>query len=180
MTEGIGKSFPPTGSVETPPVLRALVAAHRSLAELKGMARTIPNEGLLLSTLSLQEAQSSSEIENVITTQDALYRHHVQPPAVDPATKDVARYADGLHKGLRTVRKAGLLTLNTILEIQAVLAGNNAGLRKTPGTVMSGSTIIQGSAMPASGPASALAAPVRPCLRPSGITPDTASSSGAC
>ena len=72
-------SFPPDVSLETKPVLRALVLAHRYLAELKGVARTIPNEGLLISTLSLQEAQSSSEIENIITTQDAFINIRFSP-----------------------------------------------------------------------------------------------------
>jgi len=128
--------FPPTGALETPAVLRALVSAHRYLAELKGVARTIPNEGLLVSTLSLQEAQSSSEIENIITTQDALYRYQVQPSSVDPTSKEVARYAEGLEVGFRAVRETGLLTLNTILQVQATLEGNDAGFRRTPGTVL--------------------------------------------
>lgn len=128
--------FPPAGSLETPAVLRALVAAHRHLAELKGVARTIPNEGLLVSTLSLQEAQSSSEIENIITTQDALYRYQVQPASVDPASKEVAWYAEGLDVGFRAVRETGLLTLNTILRVQAALEHNDAGFRRTPGTVL--------------------------------------------
>lgn len=136
MALNIEEHFPPTGPLETPAVLRALVAAHRHLAELKGMARTIPNEGLLVSTLSLQEAQSSSEIENIITTQDALYRYQVQPESVDPASKEVAWYADGLNAGFREVRDSGLLTLNTILRVQAVLEGNGAGFRRTPGTVL--------------------------------------------
>lgn len=70
-------------------MLWALVAAHRHLAELKGVARSNPNERLLVYTLSLQEAQSSSEIENIITTQDALYRYQVQPGSVDPASEVV-------------------------------------------------------------------------------------------
>lgn len=132
----IEEHFPPTVTLETAPVLRALVASHRSLAELKGVARTIPNEGLLVSTLSLQEAQSSSEIENIITTQDALYRYQVQPSSAEPASKEVAWYAEGLQVGFRAVRGTGLLTLNTILEIQAELEGNDAGFRRTPGTVL--------------------------------------------
>lgn len=132
----IEEHFPPKGPLETPAVLRALVSAHRRLAELKGVARTIPNEGLLVSTLSLQEAQSSSEIENIITTQDALYRYQVQPSSVDPASKEVAWYADGLSVGFRAVRETGLLPLNTILRVQSVLEGNDAGFRRTPGTVL--------------------------------------------
>jgi len=102
---------------------------------LQFLSRSSLNEGLLISTLSLQEAQSSSEIENIITTQDALYRQQLQPAEADPASKEVARYVDGLRAGLHAVRRTGLLTVNTILEIQAVLEGNTAGFRKTPGTV---------------------------------------------
>ncbi|MEX0828084.1 MAG: Fic family protein [Haliea sp.] len=128
--------FPPTGILETPAILRALVPAHRHLAELKGIARSIPNENLLISTLSLQEAQSSSEIENIITTQDALYRYQLQPEAADPVSKEVAWYAQGLDAGFRQVRESGLLTLRTIQEVQQVLEGNAAGFRATPGTVL--------------------------------------------
>jgi cell filamentation protein, protein adenylyltransferase len=122
--------------LETDAVLRALVPAHRYLAELKGLARSIPNEGLLVSTLSLQEAQSSSEIENVITTQDALYKYQIQPQTADPVSKEVAHCAGGLETGFQQVRTSGLLTLNTILAVQAELEGNDAGLRKTPGTLL--------------------------------------------
>ena len=127
MVVNICEHFPPRGPLETPAVLRALVAAHRQLAELKGMARSIPNERLLVSTLSLQEAQSSSEIENIITTQDALYRYQVQPGSVDPASLEV---------GFQAVRASGLLRLSTIVAVQATLEGNDAGLRRTPGTVL--------------------------------------------
>ena len=132
----IREHFPPRGPLETPAVLRALVAAHRHLAELKGVARSIPNERMLVSTLALQEAQSSSEIENIITTQDALYRYQVQPGSVDPASKEVAGYAQSLEVGIQAVRASGLLRLSTILEVQAILEGNDAGLRRTPGTVL--------------------------------------------
>ena len=128
--------FPPDQPLETDAVLRALVQAHRYLAELKGVARTIPNEGLLISTLTLQEAQSSSEIENIITTQDALYKYRIQPQHADPVSKEVAHYAEGLDAGFRQVRTSGLLTLNTILDVQSALEGNDAGFRKTPGTVL--------------------------------------------
>ncbi len=128
--------FPPNQLLETDAVLRALVQAHRYLAELKGLARTLPNEDLLISTLSLQEAQSSSEIENIITTQDALYKYQIRPQKADPVSKEVAHYAEGLEIGFRQVRDSGLLTLNTMLAVQEALEGNDAGFRKTPGTVL--------------------------------------------
>lgn len=135
MTHADLEPLPPKGILESPAVLRALVKAHRHLAELKGIAQTIPNESILLSSLSLQEAQSSSAIENIITTQDALYKHELQT-SVDPVTKEVAHYAEALRLGYHLVKTQGTLTLNTILDIQACLEGNRAGFRKVPGTVL--------------------------------------------
>jgi Fic family protein len=91
--------LPPQSELETRAVLKRLAPAHRYLAELKGLASTIPNEHILINTLALQEAKDSSEIENIITTQDALYRYRVQPDQADPVSKEVAHYADGLHIG---------------------------------------------------------------------------------
>lgn len=128
--------LPPNGEIETPAVLKALISAHRHLAELKGVARTIPNEGILISTLALQEAQSSSEIENIITTQDKLYKFSLHSNNSDPVTKEVAHYAHALHFGYNKTKKTQSLTLNTIVELQEILEGNRAGFRKTPGTVL--------------------------------------------
>lgn len=64
--------LPPEGEIETPFVLKALIHAHRHLVELKSIAKTIPNEEMLISMLALQEAQSSSEIENIITTEERV------------------------------------------------------------------------------------------------------------
>ncbi len=122
--------------LEKPGILKELLKAHRHLAELKGIAKTIPNQGILLSTLSLQEAKDSSEIENIITTQDALYKYRLQAGVQDLSAKEVSNYADGLEVGFRAVHESGLLTLNTILKIQQTLEGNRAGFRKVPGTVL--------------------------------------------
>ncbi|MGE3802787.1 MAG: Fic family protein [Candidatus Kapaibacterium sp.] len=128
--------LPPDTFLETPEVMRRLVKAHRYLAELKGIAKTIPNEHILISTLTLQEAQNSSAIENIITTQDALYKYKLKPESQEVATKEVADYASALEIGFRKVAEVGLLTLSTILDVQATLEGNNAGFRKVPGTVL--------------------------------------------
>jgi len=129
-------TLPLDKAFETPHVMRALVQAHRYLAELKGVAKSMPNESILISTLTLQEAQSSSEIENIITTQDALYRYQIQPNAIDTASKEVSHYAEALSLGFNEIKSKGALTLNIIMNIQAVLEGNDAGFRKTPGTVL--------------------------------------------
>jgi Fic family protein len=120
---------------DTTPILKRLAAAARQLAELKGVAETIPNQGMLINTLSMQEAKDSSEIENIVTTHDELFQESLTPDRVSSAaTKEVLRYKHALHVGFRAVRKTGLLTMNNILEIQGALEHNKAGFRKIPGT----------------------------------------------
>jgi Fic family protein len=121
--------------LESRTVLKKVAEAHRYLAELKGVAATIPNEEILINTLTLQEARHSSEIENIITTQDDLYRAVVSDEAsVSPETKEVQDYATALRAGFRSVRQSRLIRLNDILLIQETLEKNQAGLRKLPGT----------------------------------------------
>ncbi len=123
--------------LDTIPVLKKLASAHRYLAELKGAVLSIPNESILISTLGLQEAKDSSEVENIITTQDELYRQELfDESAVNPAAKEVSRYAVALRKGFEMVREKGLLTNNHILAIQRELIQNDAGFRKLPGTAL--------------------------------------------
>ncbi|MBF0470042.1 MAG: Fic family protein [Gammaproteobacteria bacterium] len=120
---------------ETRKVLRQLAASHRYLAELKGMAATIPNESILISTLTLQEAKDSSEIENIITTHDELYKGTLFQEFIgNPAAKEVNSYATALQIGFEQVRKDRLITVNRLLSIHQELENNDAGLRKLPGT----------------------------------------------
>lgn len=122
---------------DRPDILKQLNAASRSLAELKGVAGSMPNQGILISTLGLQEAKDSSEIENIITTQDELFRELAFPDAAaSAATKEVARYRQALRVGYEAVKSSGLLTNNHILTIQAALERNFAGFRKLPGTAL--------------------------------------------
>jgi len=122
---------------ETKQIFKKLQAASRALAELKGVALTIPNQNILISTLSLQEAKDSSAIENIITTQDELYRSDVKRGYfASTAAKEVHRYASALRSGFQSVKETGLLTNNHIQAIQAELEGNNAGFRSQAGTVL--------------------------------------------
>lgn len=123
--------------IETIAIYKQLAKAHRALAELKGIAETIPNESILISTLSLQEAKDSSEIENIITTQDDLFRSDAASRAfVTIAAKEVHFYANALRCGFERVRKERLLRVAQILEVQAILEENDAGFRKLPGTAL--------------------------------------------
>ena len=130
---------------ETSAILKKLASSSRKLAELKGIAASIPNQGILINTLGLQEAKDSSEIENIVTTHDDLFKDDVLPEAfANPAAKEVLRYRQALRVGFEQVRASGLLTANHIIEIQGELERNNAGFRKLPGTALkdsSGQTI---------------------------------------
>jgi Fic family protein len=120
---------------DTPAILKKLAISSRRLAELKGIAGSIPNQGILINTLGLQEAKDSSEIENIITTHDELFKDDVLPEAfANPAAKEVLRYRQALRIGFEQVKESGLITANHIIEIQAELERNNAGFRKLPGT----------------------------------------------
>ncbi len=137
MEEAKIRPLPLSIDLETKPVLRALGEANRQLGELKGIAKTMPNENILIHTLSLQEAKDSSEVESIVTTHDELYRARIDhSPALSPATKEVERYREALYEGYRAVRERGLLTSSVIRRIQATLEGNDAGFRSQTGTTL--------------------------------------------
>jgi Fic family protein len=124
-------------TLETPDVFRALTTATRQLAEFKGIVATIPNEQILLSALSLQEAKDSSAIENIVTTHDELFREAADASGTStPASKEVLRYREALAVGWDLVKQHRLLTANHIQRIQTVLEPSRAGFRKVPGTVL--------------------------------------------
>jgi Fic family protein len=124
---------------DRPDILKQLNAASRRLAELKGVAASMPNQHILISTLGLREAKDSSEIESIVTTHDELFRAVAFPGGPgSAASKEVARYRQALHIGFEAVRTSGLLTNNHILDIQAELEMNRAGFRKLPGTALKG------------------------------------------
>lgn len=129
------------GHIETKAVLKKAAQAHRYLAELKGIAATIPNEAILINTLSMQEAKDSSEIENIVTTHDALYKANLNVEAINSAsTKEVQDYARALNHGFRAVRQSGIIRLNDILAVQEEIEQNKAGLRRLPGTELKNTT----------------------------------------
>ena len=135
MSEASPNLLPPSVDLETKAILRKTASAHRYLAELKGIAASIPNADILITTLGLQEAKDSSEIENIITTHDELYKAGLFSDFIGgPAAKEVNRYAVALRKGFELVRDNQLLTTNLILEIHRELEQNHGGIRKLPGT----------------------------------------------
>lgn len=129
-------NLPLSYDLETKEILRQVNRANRKLAELKGVAQTIPNEQILISSLTLQEAKDSSEVENIVTTQDELYKADLdlKNVVINASTKEVLNYRQAMQRGFELVRRTKLLTLNDIKKIQEELEYNKAGFRSIPGT----------------------------------------------
>src|SRR6266478_1165148 len=135
--------LPPPISLETPPVLKATTRAGRALAELKGRSHIIPNPTILLNTLVLQEAKFSSEIENILTTNDELYRGLAaqgQGNDLSPQAKEVLHYRDALWHGVRVLEQRPFLSTNLAVELVNIIKENNSGIRNLPGTKVQNKT----------------------------------------
>jgi Fic family protein len=126
--------LPPTADLETPAVLKAVIRASRSLAELKGRTRTVPNASILLNTIVLQEARASSEIENIFTTSDELYRSmSADSPDVSPHAKEVLHYNEALWHGAEALRERGAISAELTIEIVRMIKDDVPGVRGHPG-----------------------------------------------
>ena len=134
-------TLPLTYDLETKAILKQVNAANKKLAELKGVAQTIPNENILISTLVLQEAMDSSAVENIITTSDDLYKAdlNIEGQIKNAAAKEVLLYREAMSVGFSLARKKKIISLNDIIAIQQTLEHNNAGFRKVTGTVLKSS-----------------------------------------
>ena len=127
--------LPPTTELETKPVLKQCVTARAALAELKQAAELIPNPAMLINTLPLLEARASSEIENIVTTADKLFRHLQADAGADPATKEALRYRRALLEGVQAL-KTRPLTTRTAESICTQIKGVEMSMRKVPGTAL--------------------------------------------
>lgn len=126
--------LPPTARLETEAVLKAAIRASRSLAELKGRTRTVPNPAILLNTIALQEARASSEIEAIFTTSDELYRGlSAESADISPHAKEVLHYNGALWHGAEALRAHRVLSAKLAIELVGMIKPEDAGLRRTPG-----------------------------------------------
>lgn len=127
--------LPPVTEIESFAVLKKTILASRALSELKGAIIKLPNPTLFINAICLQEAQASSAIENIITTQDELFKATVSDRAIENnATKEVIHYKDALWYGLTQLDKKPLLTTNLFVAIMQIIKENQSGIRNTPGT----------------------------------------------
>jgi len=134
------KKLPPKVELETRHVLKQLARSHRALAELKGFADIIPNKNILINAITINEAKDSSEIENIITTHDELFKAMSGDNYKSPSAKEVVNYRTAIWHGYKMVKEKGFLSTNMIIEIQGVIESNRAGIRKLPGTVLKNET----------------------------------------
>jgi Fic family protein len=135
--------LPPPADLETRAVLKKCIAANRALAELKGAGDLIPNQAILINSIPLQEAKASSEIENIVTTSDALYRAAASEKAsVDSATKEVLRYRTALKCGYDLLAERPL-SVNLMIEVCRILRNADVDVRRVPGTAIANQTTRQ-------------------------------------
>jgi len=128
-------TLPPQADVETKTVLKQCISSRAALAELNQSAKLIPNQGMLINTLPLLEAQSSSEIENIVTTTDKLFQYAQEEHQADATTKEALRYRTALFTGFKELVKKPLST-NTCIAICSQLKGQEMQIRKVPGTAL--------------------------------------------
>lgn len=128
--------LPPKTELETKRVLKATIGARTALAELKGAGGLIPNQRVLVDAIALQEAKSSSEIENIVTTNDELYRAFADEGRnADPQTKEVLGYHAALWSGYQGIRSGEWqLTTRFFEHLVATIRGIDTGVRRVPGT----------------------------------------------
>ena len=128
---------PEPEKMETIKILKQEAKSAAAIAELKGIANIIPNQSILINAIVLREAKDSSEIENIITTQDELYKAvSATLSKANPSTKEVMFYREALYVGFQKIKKRDLLSISDIIEIQKILVQNDAGIRNTPGTAL--------------------------------------------
>ena len=120
--------------LETKEIMREASKANRKLAELKGYSEIVPNKNILINAITLNEAKESSEIENIITTYDELFSALSKEEFLFGAAKEVINYKEALWRGIELIKQKGFLTTNMFVEVQAIIEGNKAGIRKQGGT----------------------------------------------
>lgn len=125
------EKLPLEKDIETKRILKQLSRASRALAELKGVAQTMPNQNILINAIMINEAKTSSSIENIVTTHDEIYKAMVKTNEASPAAKEVTDYRAAILEGYKLVKEKQMINTNIIIKIQEKLEHNQAGIRST-------------------------------------------------
>lgn len=120
--------------LKTPRILESLNEASRSLAELKGFANSIPNQYILINAITINEAKDSSEIENIVTTHDSIYKVLTESGFKDESAKEVVDYRSAIWRGYEIIKEKEFISTNILVELQGMIEHNKAGIRKNLGT----------------------------------------------
>lgn len=128
--------LPPPVDLETRKILKQCILSRAAIAELRQAALCIPNQGILINTVPLLEAQASTEIENIVTTSDRLFRYRDTEESADPATKEALRYCQALLDGYRSLAKRPLST-GTAEQVCSKIRDKETRVRRVPGTALS-------------------------------------------
>ena len=128
-------SLPPKVEIETKEILKKVILAREALARLRIANKRLPNEFVLINSVMLQEAKISSEIENIVTTNDDLYQAMVSgTEQINPQIKEVLHYPTALWEGFNFVKKNGFLNTNLFIKLVAIIKETDSGIRKITGT----------------------------------------------
>ena len=123
------KKLPLDVNIETSKILKQLSDTSRALAELKGVAKAMPNQNVLINAIMINEAKSSSKIENIVTTHDEIYRAMVKQQDTSYAAKEVVDYRAAVWRGYELIKEKGMINTNIIIDVQKKLEHNEAGIR---------------------------------------------------
>ena len=127
--------LPPAAELESKAVLKQAIASRTAMANLRGAAKLLPNQGVLIQAIGLQEAKLSSEIENIVTTNDDLFRGFANDgEGASPQTKEVLRYKDALWQGHQWVKQGMPLTTRLFETLYQTVKLADDGVRRLPGT----------------------------------------------
>lgn len=129
------KKLPPNYNFDTVEILKQLSSSHKALAELKGYSEIVPNKNILINAAMINEAKNSSEIENIVTTHDEIYKA-LSTNRGTAASKEVINYRRALWMGYELIKQNGFLSTNMIVKIQQIIENSEAGIRTTPGTTL--------------------------------------------
>src|SRR5659263_699600 len=134
-------NLPPKKNLETTAIFKAIIKANKLLAELKGYCQTLPNPQMLLNTIVLQESKESNAIENIVTTQDELYKATLMGDSVkNQAAKEVLQYREAIYWGIEELQKNNLITTNLLVGLMQRLRDSSENIRKNTGTKLANPT----------------------------------------
>jgi Fic family protein len=143
--------LPPTVEIETKRVLKAAIEARAALAALDQALRRIPNPTVLINAIPLLEAQASSEIENIVTTTDDIFKFaQDENSATNPATKETLQYRTALFSGFESVQRRPL-SVSTAVEVCSIIKRRDMDVRESSGTYIGDPRTQQAIYTPPSG-----------------------------